>query len=135
MPMRVLISEPPMMEEIDRRFDVRGKPVVFAWGDIIYNPRGSFLGSALMAHEGLHGSRQGRGDAQIRRWWERYIEDDAFRLAEEIPAHRAEYHALCQSTHDRNWRARYLQQIAAKLAAPLYGCLLTEPEARRRLIT
>ena len=37
--MRIVNDYPPMFDEIDARFHVRGKPFLFAWGSVIYNAR------------------------------------------------------------------------------------------------
>ena len=36
--MRVVRETPPLFDEIDAAFNVRGRPVIFAWGDKIYAP-------------------------------------------------------------------------------------------------
>lgn len=36
--MRVIYELPPMFGEIDAKFHIANKPVLFSWGDIIYNP-------------------------------------------------------------------------------------------------
>lgn len=122
-----------MFEEIDAAFHVKGKLVLFAWGDTIYNPRNAEVSSALKCHEGVHGQRQKAHPGGVEGWWRRYIEDPQFRIDEELPAHRAEYKASIQHVRDRNERYRALAFIAEKLASPLYGRLLT-PSAARRLI-
>ncbi|HEX6992373.1 MAG TPA: hypothetical protein VF151_10825 [Gemmatimonadales bacterium] len=131
--MEIVIARPPMFEEIDATFNVAGKPILFAWGDKIYNPENAPVTRALQAHEYVHGTRQGHADRNIEAWWKRYIADPQFRLEEEIPAHRAEYQFLRRSTRDRNrWNA-YLVTVAGKLASPLYGKLVTDAQARQML--
>lgn len=124
--MKIVIAEPPLFEEIDRRFRVRGNGIVFAFGSIIYNPDGVEVRPEIVAHENEHGLRQG---ADALGWWRRYIDDPEFRLAEEIPAHAAEFKFFCRIHTDRNHRARYLQRIASRLAGPLYGNLMTAAAA------
>lgn len=137
--MEIVIAQPPMFEEIDRVFRVRGKAVVFCWGAKIYNPMGLYIHPEIMAHEGVHSSRQlqvSKGDHQeelVVAWWKRYLEDPEFRLMEELPAHRAEYRALINRMKDRNRRSAFLQHVAEKLAAPLYGGIITKREAIRRI--
>lgn len=124
-----------MYDEIDRAFNVRGKPVIFAWGDKIYNPLGIGISPELKVHESVHGNRQGGAERNIRAWWERYLVDPEFRLTEELPAHRGEYRWLCSRTRDRNLRHDYLVRVSAKLASPLYGNLVGLTEARRLLLS
>ncbi len=114
------------MDEIDEKFHVRGKPVIYAWGTTIYNPSNFDIPPQLMAHEAVHGQRQG---SDIVGWWRRYIDDVAFRLAEEIPAHRAEYLALVGGQPNRQQRRQALKKTAKRLAAPLYGMAISRARA------
>jgi hypothetical protein len=132
---RIVVAEPPMIEEIDAAFHVRGKPILFAFGDRIYNPGGVYVPPELMAHEFVHGERQGH---QVGEWWRRYIADPAFRLEEEIPAHIAEYRAICARERskwvsERNMRRTAAAHVARKLSAPLYGRLITFEAAKKLL--
>lgn len=130
--MTVVLEQPPMIDAIAAAFPAARKPgTIFSWGAKLYNPSGVAISPALKAHEAVHGQRQGNTDDEVRAWWERYIEDAAFRFDEELIAHRAEYRALCASTKDRNARARGLHVMAARLASPLYGGLVSYNEARR----
>ena len=142
--MIIRVERPPLWDLIDKTFHVAGKPILFAWGEYIYNPEGVDVPKQLHVHEEIHGSRQVMfkglidpvlgADEAVLAWWHRYIEDPAFRLTEEIPAHRAEYLTICKRHADRNYRARALSQIAMKLAAPLYGSLVTPAQARTLIL-
>lgn len=142
--MDIVVARPPMFEEIDAKFSVAGRPVVFTWGTTIYNPEGVAIPPAIKAHESVHAQRQltlfaGTGGAvppeeRIRSWWERYLLDPEFRYTEELAAHRAEYRAMRGWTKDRNQVAQYLHQIATRLASPLYGGVVGYTEARRAIV-
>lgn len=124
---------PPLYEEIDAAFGVAGREnVIFSFGDRLYVPR--FRGEicpSLLAHEAVHGSRQGRG-RKITDWWHRYIENRTFRLTEEILAHQAEYRYLLEHGN-RGERRRALRQTAERLASPLYRCLVSRSVAEDML--
>lgn len=128
--MRIVQDVPPIWDEIDARFDVAGKPVIFAWGDIIYNPTNIDVPASLLAHEMMHGRRQGD---DIVGWWRRYIDEPDFRLVEEIPAHQAEYLAMMQTAQNRNERRRQAKLIARRLSGPLYGRMITSARAMQIL--
>ncbi len=129
--MRVIRANPPLFDRIDAAFGIAGKPVIFSWGDRIYNPMGISVTSELHAHEAVHGRRQGGADeTAIVAWWERYIDEPAFRLAEEVPAHRAEYMRFCARHGNKSNRANALDAIASRLASPLYGDLVSQAQAR-----
>lgn len=132
--MRVIRDRPPMFDEIDAKFKVRGMPVLFAWGDRIFVPSGSLVVEPhLMAHEEVHGGRQGHDEPGIIAWWRQYLDDPAFRLDEEVLAHRAEYHCLLRNGGGRQARRRHLAVTAARLAAPLYGRLISIVDAKKVL--
>ncbi len=118
-----------MFDEIDAAFNVGWKKVISACGDVIYNPNGATVSPSLMAHEKVHGQRQG---SDIAGWWRRYIDDPAFRLAEEIPAHQAEYWHIAREGN-RPQRRKALKIVASKLAAPLYGRMISLREAKREI--
>ena len=131
--MKVVIDRPPLWNAINAKFHVAGRPVIFAWGNIIYNPEGVTVTRELRAHEEIHGERQidymhsqrwTQQDA-IEEWWKAYIESPTFRLNEEVPAHAAEYKAYCKRHSGTSDRQRALKAIAEKLASPLYGGLIT----------
>lgn len=127
--MRVVCDHPPIFDEINAAFDLRGKKVIFAWGATIFNPNGAVVSPDLVAHEKIHCMRQGN---DIEGWWRRYIDEARFRLDEEIPAHCAEYQHLYENGN-RQQRRQALKIVSKKLAAPLYGRLIKPNEARKIL--
>jgi hypothetical protein len=133
--MEIVIQYPPLIEEIHRKFNVLGKPIIYAWGHKIYNPQNIYITPELMAHETVHSLQQGTALHEIESWWRRYIDDPEFRLDQETPAHMAEYRRYCEETKDRNRRAVMLTIIASKLASPLYGGLISTKAARTAIMT
>lgn len=121
---------PPMFRQINAAFRVRGKPVLFCWGDTIYNPAGITIHPSIRAHEAVHVQQQAGIDPEL--WWKRYIDDKGFRLDQEIPAHRAEYQWWVNCSDE--WDLSALDRVAARLCSPLYGSLIGHEEARRLLI-
>lgn len=133
--MKIVVGRPPNFEQIAAVFPIaRGPGAIFTFGDTIFSPGGEHLVTPeLKAHEGVHYSRQTGDLTKIEAWWSRYLVDAEFRLAEELPAHRAEYRQFCAQHRDYNRRARFLHVIAARLAGPLYGGLITAAAARRSI--
>lgn len=137
--MEIVHDFPPMYGEIRRAFNLRpqgrvrlnGEPggVLFCWGTTIYNPDGVTVPPEIVAHEAVHAGQQG-DDPEV--WWQRYIEDAAFRIAQEIPAHQAEYRWLVEHA-SRAERRRAFKQIAQRLSGPLYGRALTRRAAELAL--
>jgi hypothetical protein len=117
--LKIEIANPPGFEKIVAAFPKAAGPgVIFAYGDTIFNPSGVEIPPALMAHEQVHGNRQG---ATAEKWWERYIAEPDFRYYEELPAHAAEFHKIMNIVHDRNQRAKLMMHTAQRLIAPLYN--------------
>lgn len=126
-----VFSRPPNFAEIDAEFNVAGLPVLFCYGDTIYNPSRVGISPSLRAHEAVHSRRQG---GNVEGWWRRYIAEPAFRLDEEIPAHVEEYKKFCSDNTEgqgRNARRMALHQIAKRLSSKLYGGLIRYDAARK----
>lgn len=131
--MRVLLEYPPNYAAIVRVFpEAQHGGVIFAYGDIIYNPSDITITRELVMHESIHSGRQGTA---VQEWWARYLRDPGFRLAEELPAHRAEYDTYCSRHANSRKRLNYLAHVAEKLSSPLYGNLLTAAQAREAILT
>ncbi len=131
-PQFVVIEFPPLYEEIAAKFRIHERrDVIFSFGSVLYNPYAVYIPDELIAHETIHGGRQGKGE-DILDWWQRYIDDPEFRLVEETLAHRAEYQWLLENVNRRH-RRRALKQVAAKLASPLYGPMVSVSKAKKLL--
>lgn len=121
---RVIKAFPPNYSAIRRAFPhIRGRDIIFSYGDRIYYPSGAALAPELLAHEEVHCRRQA-GDPAA--WWARYIEDANFRLDEEVLAHRAEYQAL----RSAGAPSPDLEFVINRLRSPLYGAKMTLDRAR-----
>ena len=129
--MKIINSYPPNIDSIDDRFAIRGKPIIFTYGDIIYNPLGIIISPSLHAHETIHSIRQTIELKNILAWWDRYLIDDEFRLNEELLAHKAEYKQFCSENKDRNRQSIFLNTIATRLASAMYGNMISSTKARK----
>lgn len=118
--------DPPNRDAIEARFGVLPEGVIFTYSPHVYVPSGKPLSKALEAHEGVHLVQQANNP---KAWWDAYLSDDEFRLAQELEAHRAEWRVLAASITDRNARVRGLRAVAQRLASPMYGGLVTVSEA------
>lgn len=125
--MTVVIDKPPLFDEIDAVFPVAGRPILFAFGDRIYNPMGVTISEPLMLHEAVHGGQQ--GDDPLA-WWRKYLTDRRFRIDMEIPAHQAEYAEFCKTAPSRHHRQVYLKHRAKTLSGPLYGNVMSFENAK-----
>lgn len=136
MTLRIVHEPPPNYAQVIAVFPyAKGVGTFFTYGRCVFIPNpnwrhgGLTLSEALMAHETVHADRQSNNAAG---WWRRYLDDPEFRLAEELPAHKAEFATF--ATDNRARRRAELRHIAHRLSGPLYGRLLTVHKAKQ-LIT
>ena len=127
--MEIIIDRPPIYDEAAKIFPLEGREI-FAYGNKIYNPGGFDIPGWLVAHEMVHEEQQ---DGDPEGWWDHYLAEPEFRLDQELAAHIAEYQSYCKHNRDRNKQVHYRMVVARKLAAPLYGGLITKGEALRLL--
>lgn len=132
--LKISAEPPPNYAAVLAAFPFAARPgTVFCYGWTCHIPGGpAHLAAALIAHETVHAKRQTAFDGGPAAWWDRYLVDPGFRFLEELPAHVAEYQWFAD--FPRGQRTVMLRQIAARLAGPLYGRLVTIHEAKR-LIT
>ena len=130
--MRIVLNQyPPLIDEIDAAFKVKGKQVFFCWGDKIYNPSGCEVAPYIIAHETIHRVQQNPyeyNEEMIITWWRRYIHEPEFRLSQEIPAHVAEYrHKLERQGINREIRRQISNCHSGGITALLAECKLISP--------
>ena len=124
--MKIVYKRPPNYDELNEKFHIGNKAILFCWGSIIYNPQGVFIPPELEVHEQVHSTRQGWNAIG---WWQKYLKDEMFRLEEEVLAHRAEYHFLIDHGNRRAKR-RALKTISHRLASPMYGKMVSFKQAQ-----
>lgn len=127
--MRIIAGFPPNFRQLHQRFNIRGKPVFITYGDVIYNPMRVSVPPEVVAHEEVHAERQ--LDEGVAEWWRLYLEDDEFRLQEELAGHRAEVRYVLD--HGLPNAGATIDAIAARLAGPLYGHMVTFDLAKRMI--
>lgn len=124
---------PPMYDEMVQVFDLNGKnkaaEPIFAWGNWIYNPHRVAIPSILLVHEAVHSRRQ-NGDPVG--WWRKYLDDQQFRLEEEVFAHAAEYLHAASQAKDRSERRNLMHRTVVRLIDPLYAYTPRIPADRAR---
>lgn len=135
--MKIIKGRPPIFEEIVAALPGAAEPgVLFCWGDTIFTMGSLTIEPELVVHEAVHCERQG---SDLVGWWRRYLEDTQFRLDEETPAHVAEFKKLCELRRphwvsQRAMRRTFAAHIGSKLAAPLYGNLISPTKAKELLL-
>ena len=128
--MEIVFDFPPIYDELCQAFPIADKQMLFSWGGRIFNPRHIEVPLILIAHERVHGMRQG---SDIKGWWRRYIDDPEFRLAEAVQGHLAEYRHLLGEHPSRPTRRRALKATAKRLVNPLYCYRVTLADSEHLL--
>ena len=104
---------------------------IFAYGGKIYSPGASRLDSALIEHEKVHFTQQGK---DVEGWWEKFLANKQFRLSQEIPAHQAEWAEFLRGNPGRKARRVRLKGMAKRLSAPMYGRLISTGQAKKAIL-
>lgn len=128
--MKTIIGFPPNYEKIAQVFDIKDKPVVFTYGDALYDPQGGVISVDLMVHELTHHVQQADNPEA---WWDKYLEDKEFRLAQEIEAYRNQYKYLFSTTKDRGRHFKFGMKLAGDLSSEIYGRIIGKLEAYSKI--
>lgn len=124
-PMEIRFEKPPIYQRVAKAFKLTGLEI-FCWGNIIYNPGRGHIAVQLIEHEKVHREQQGK---DIEGWWDLYLDSSEFRLSQEMQAHQREYRVYCLMNKRSKDRAKYLDMIAARLASPMYGDIISKQQA------
>ena len=126
------ILEAPNLLELKHRFGVTEKETIIAYGDKIYCPNAG-MSKDLLVHEMMHCERQNFSADSAKRWWKMYLEDESFRLQEEIIAYQNQYAYCCAIYKDRNKRVKILSALASELSSSRYGKIIIHSEAMHKI--
>lgn len=125
--MVVYIKEQSLFPHIERYRKVF--PVtdgtIFAYNNSIYT--NYVLTKDLIVHEEAHLKRQNK--IGLEKWVDQYLEDEDFRLKEEVIAYKAQL----ESIKDREHRNKVRIESIKTLTGGLYGLPLTKEEAFKLL--
>jgi uncharacterized membrane protein len=130
--MKIEKETPPNYEAICLRFPTVGDnvSVVFTYGDTLYAPhieKVSDIPDHIIAHEVTHTNQQGDNPDG---WWTQYMEDDAFRLSQELEAYRAQY-SYAKARYGTKNADKLRTYLAIDLCSDIYELDITFGEAER----
>jgi len=129
--MTVVETLPPIYEDI-LNGGMRQSPYAFyTYGDKIFNPSGQPIPADIIAHEEVHMAQQEK--VGIEYWWSRYIDDQYFRIEQEVEAYAVQYRFMCNIRKDRNMRSKILMNFAGILASPTYGSVISTMAAYKMI--
>lgn len=129
--MTIIKAYPPNIEKIRKVFNLKGQKVIFAYGNVIYNPSGATLTRDLIIHETTHSLQQGK---KIEAWWDRYLSDTEFRIMQELEAYTYQYKSFCEDHKDGNLRSKFLHRIVSDVSGPLYGNMINYKDAQEVIL-
>ena len=130
---QVVVDWPPNIEAIREVLPVK-EGNIFAHGGRIYDPAGRLTPADhhLFDHEQVHFEQQTA--LGVNKWWELFLASPEFRLDQEIEAHVAEWRSFQRHNRDRNDRSRHLMVMARRLAAPMYGGIISVGDAKKAIL-
>jgi hypothetical protein len=130
--MKIVHDNPPILESILAMGMIPTPTTVYTYGDTLYNPSGQDIPDHLLHHEETHEKQQG---ADPDAWWDRYLQDQYFRIEQETEAYARQFAFICRTVKDRNRRHKILFDIARILAGPIYGNVIGTDAAMRAIKT
>ena len=130
---QIVFAPPPNIAKIETSFPavIGKKGILFAYGDIIYNPSKAPVPPWIAAHEAVHSDQQALvGSPEL--WWDIYIQDRHARFQWEVAAHAAEFRAFRRQPKppNRKARAQHVAGILDRLSAPMYGPMASRKDAQ-----
>ena len=123
--MKLVKEKPSNYEKIASKFNLK-RNVVFTYGNILYAPNTDKIPDHLWVHEETHEQQQGDNPEE---WWNKYLEDDDFRLEQELEAYRNQFDFI-KKTATRKQKTEFLNQIAKDLSSEIYGKIIDYKKAR-----
>ena len=127
--MRISKEYPPNYTAIKEAFPESTGKACFCFGDTVYNPFGINITPDIMEHEEVHSIRQGNFPED---WWKYYIADPEWRLNEEYMAFGAQYRFM-KNILPVSKQRHLLHGMARALTGPIYGALVTVPQAEAQI--
>lgn len=127
--MEVINEYPPNYKKIKEKFpNLEERKPIFSYGGKIYNPFEVEVTPDLQVHEQVHKAQQ----EKMKNWWDKYLEDDNFRLTQEVEAYGAQYKLIKDMMPVRvsSW---FLDKFAEALSSHLYGNIISHSQAHTKL--
>ncbi len=127
--MRIVEDFPPNFSLIKAALPLAGRGHTYCYGNTIYNPSGKKMPIDMQFHELIHMKQQEtHGDIDL--WWNQYLTDPAYRLAQEIEAYGLQYKYCKTRFKAPNSFFKWMKEnMATALSGPEYGSLIGYSEA------
>jgi hypothetical protein len=109
---------PPNIQQLKTFFDVETHKPIFTYGDEIYAPYHEHVPEDIIEHEKIH-IKQQKQFTNPDIWWNKYILDTEFRLAQELEAYAHQYQWI-KGISNTKIADEALIEMASNLSSPLY---------------
>lgn len=132
---KILNNKPAVFEKIKEAFpfvtdDFWKKGVLIAYDGKIYCSKKPSQDSIV--HEETHLEQQKRiGGSDI--WWEKYLHEKEFRLAQELEAYGRQFRFMDKHYNNKRWIEMAKDFHIKSLCSPQYGEMISVEEAKRIL--
>lgn len=121
-------EKPQVYDRCHELFGVKwDEGIIFTYGDTIHCKFP--VSPELLAHEAIHIEQQTTMGKEL--WWDKYFEDKAFRLSQEVEAYRVQMWFIDEN-YARPLRRKKYRKIFKDMAR-MYGNMCTEDEAKELL--
>lgn len=128
--MNIVKEFPPNIDKISLLFKV-DKDVVFCYGDKICNPYDIKLKDHVVLHESVH-SEQQKAMGGPETWWDKYLENKEFRIAQEAEAYGAQLKFI-RAHYGVEAAMQSLHSFANYLSSDVYGNAINYEGAREQI--
>lgn len=127
---KIVYTPPPIYPELREKWGVKWEDgvVVMVYGDTIHQSFKQEMDKDLLVHELVHVKQHKAYPGGPKAWWRKYIDDQDFRIAQELEAYRTQY-KWCQENVSRQVRKAILKHCAKDLSSFLYGNVMSFDEA------
>lgn len=126
--MNISYEKPPVFDNLNKYFGIQWPgSVVVTYGDTIHSGSSLPISADLLCHEKTHMKQQ--LSMGVDAWWQRYLEDPAFRLSQEIEAYKNQSTFIKKTIKDRERSFAMRVRLAKDCASPMYGNIITMKEA------
>lgn len=116
--MKIRQELPPNYQDIVNALGTPPEHAIFCYGGTIYNPSGKEVTKDFEIHEETHSKQQ--GDAPDL-WWEKYLSNPDFRLAQEIEAYGEQYIFACKLIDEIQGGSKMKKWMLGSMAKALSG--------------
>jgi len=118
----------PLYDKVKKVFPI-GPNTVFVYGNTIFTKK-DITDAGLLLHEMTHLFQQKK--VGIDKWWDKYLEDNKFRLSQEAECYSVQYGVYKKQNITKAEIG--LNNIAKELSGPLYGEIISFDNAKKLII-